>query len=166
MDAGSAANCAMAGAAGGGGGGGGGASTTGGGGGGGGGIFFLQPAANTIKKMVAHTITIFREFNMNISSCIPLDFSLLVPNGGLIAYYPKAYGAKEVGGTSVLYLSAVPFEEIGLRTNVPMEALPETTWRVLELVPDVVSTGSVLLGGIWWITNRRAEVAKKEGRRR
>ena len=72
---------------------------------------------------------------------------------------------QEVGGTSVLYLSAVPFEQIGLRTNVPQETLPETTWRVLELVPDVVSTGSVLLGGIWWITNRRAEVAKKEGRR-
>jgi formate dehydrogenase iron-sulfur subunit len=66
----------------------------------------------------------------------------------------------------VLYLSAVPFEQIGLRTNVPQEPLPETTWRVLELVPDVVSTGSVLLGGIWWITNRRAEVAKKEGRRK
>jgi formate dehydrogenase iron-sulfur subunit len=47
-----------------------------------------------------------------------------------------------------------------------MEPLPETTWRVLELVPDVVSTGTVLLGGIWWITNRRAEVAKKEGRRK
>ena len=44
--------------------------------------------------------------------------------------------------------------------------LPETTWRVLELVPDVVSTGTVMLGGIWWITNRRAEVAKKEGRRK
>ena len=57
-------------------------------------------------------------------------------------------------------------EVIGLRTNVPMEALPETTWRVLELVPDVVSTGTVLLGGIWWITNRRAEVARKEGRRK
>jgi hypothetical protein len=68
MDAGSAANCAMAGAAGGGGGGVGGASTTGGGGGGGGGIFFLQPTANTIRIMVAHTITIFRELNMNISS--------------------------------------------------------------------------------------------------
>jgi formate dehydrogenase iron-sulfur subunit len=81
-------------------------------------------------------------------------------------YYNQVYGVKEVGGTSVLYLSAVPFEQIGLRTNVPMEALPETTWRVLELVPDVVSTGTVLLGGIWWITNRRAEVAKKEGRRR
>src|ERR1035441_5087920 len=81
-------------------------------------------------------------------------------------YYDRIYGLAEVGGTSVLYLSAVPFEQIGLRTNVPMEPLPETTWRVLELVPDVVSTGTVLLGGIWWITNRRAEVAKKEGRRR
>lgn len=81
------------------------------------------------------------------------------------AYYQKIYGITEAGGTSVFYLSAVPFEQIGLRTNVPQEALPETTWRVLELVPDIVSTGSVLLGGIWWITNRRAEVAKKEGRR-
>jgi formate dehydrogenase iron-sulfur subunit len=81
-------------------------------------------------------------------------------------YYQKIYGLKEVGGTSVLYLSAVPFEQIGLRTGVPQEPLPETTWRVLELLPDVVSTGMVLLGGIWWITNRRTEVAKKEGRRK
>jgi formate dehydrogenase iron-sulfur subunit len=80
-------------------------------------------------------------------------------------YYGKIYGEREVGGTSVFYLSAVPFEQIGLRMNVPLEPLPETTWRVLELVPDIVSTGSVLLGGIWWITNRRAEVAKKEGHR-
>jgi formate dehydrogenase iron-sulfur subunit len=81
-------------------------------------------------------------------------------------YYNRIYGLKEVGGTSVLFLSAVPFEQIGLRTNVPQEPLPETTWRVLELLPDVVSTGSVLLGGIWWITNRRAEVARKEGKRK
>jgi len=79
------------------------------------------------------------------------------------AYYGKIYGLKEVGGTSVLYLSAVPFEQIGLRIAVPQEPLPETTWRVLELLPDVVSTGAVLLGGIWWVTNRRTEVARKEG---
>jgi len=80
-------------------------------------------------------------------------------------YYQKIYGVKEVGGTSVLYLSAVPFEQIGLRTRVPQESLPKLTWQVLELVPDVVSTGSVLLGGVWWITNRREEVAKAEGRK-
>ena len=81
-------------------------------------------------------------------------------------YYHKIYGLTEVGGTSVLYLSAVWFEQIGLRTSVPQEPLPETTWRALELLPDVVSTGAMLLGGIWWITNRREEVAKKEGRRK
>src|SRR5690349_18484903 len=80
-------------------------------------------------------------------------------------YYGKIYGIKAVGGTSVLYLSSVPFEQIGLRTGVPQAALPELTWQVLELVPDVVSTGTVLLGGIWWISSRRAEVARKEGKR-
>jgi formate dehydrogenase iron-sulfur subunit len=79
-------------------------------------------------------------------------------------YYHQIYGVQEAGGTSVFYVSAVPFEQIGLRTNVPKEPLPDLTWRVLELVPDVVSTGGVLLGGIWWITNRRAEVARKEGK--
>jgi formate dehydrogenase iron-sulfur subunit len=81
-------------------------------------------------------------------------------------YYQKIYGIKEVGGTSVLILSAAPFEQIGLRAGLPQEPLPETTWRVLELLPDVVSTGTVLLGGIWWITNRRGEVAKAEGKRK
>jgi formate dehydrogenase iron-sulfur subunit len=81
------------------------------------------------------------------------------------AYYNRIYGLKEAGGTSVLYLSAVPFEQIGLKTNVPQESLPKLTWRVLEMLPDVVSTGTVVLGGIWWITNRRGEVAGKEGRR-
>jgi formate dehydrogenase iron-sulfur subunit len=80
-------------------------------------------------------------------------------------YYQKIYGLKEVGGTSVLLLSAVPFEKLGLRTDLPQEAIPALTWRVLELVPDVVSAGSVLLGGIWWITNRRDEVARKEGKK-
>lgn len=80
------------------------------------------------------------------------------------AYYPKVYGIEEVGGTSVFYLSAVPFEQIGLRTNLPNEALPGLTWRALSHVPDVVGLGSVLLGGVYWITHRREEVAAAEGR--
>jgi formate dehydrogenase iron-sulfur subunit len=72
-------------------------------------------------------------------------------------YYSKIYGLRKWAAPRCCILSAVPFEQIGLRTNVPQEPLPELTWRVLELVPDVVSTGSVLLGGIWWITNRRAK---------
>lgn len=78
-------------------------------------------------------------------------------------YYPRIYGLREAGGTSVLFLAAVPFEQLGLKSNLPPEPMPALTWGVLSHVPDVVSVGSVLLGGIWWITNRRDEVAAAEG---
>jgi formate dehydrogenase iron-sulfur subunit len=80
-------------------------------------------------------------------------------------YNGRIYGVQEVGGTSVLMLAAVPFNEIGLRTKLPLEALPVLTWRALSHVPDVATMGSVLLGGVWWITHRRDEVAAVEGRR-
>jgi formate dehydrogenase iron-sulfur subunit len=35
---------------------------------------------------------------------------------------------------------------------------------VLSFVPDIASVGSVLLGGVYWITHRREAVAKAEGR--
>ncbi len=77
-------------------------------------------------------------------------------------YVNHIYGLTEVGGTSVLVLSSVPLEEFGYPKNVISEAMPLLTFRVLNRVPDVASLGGVLLGGIWWITNRRAEVAAAE----
>lgn len=79
-------------------------------------------------------------------------------------YCDHIYGLEEVGGTSVLFLSAVPFEELGLRAQLPNQSLPVLTWRVLSLVPDIVAVGTVLLGGVWWITHRREEVAAAESR--
>lgn len=79
-------------------------------------------------------------------------------------YVNKIYGAKEVGGTSVLLLSSVPFETFGYRGDLPTDGLPGRTFAVLSHIPDVVSLGFVLLGGIYWITNRRADVALAEGR--
>jgi len=81
------------------------------------------------------------------------------------AYHQKIYGIDEVGGTSVLMIAAVPFEQLGLPANLPREALPQRTWKALETIPSLVSVGSVLLGGVYWITHRRDEVAKAEGRR-
>ena len=81
-------------------------------------------------------------------------------------YHQRIYGIKEVGGTSVLYLSAVPFEKIGLRTNLPTEPIPAFTWRALRFVPDIATVGTTLLGGIWWITHRREDVARDEARER
>jgi formate dehydrogenase iron-sulfur subunit len=77
-------------------------------------------------------------------------------------YVNHIYGLTEVGGTSVLLLSSVAFEDFGYRTDMVTEPMPVLTYRVLTHVPDLVSLGSVLLGGIWWITNRRTAVAAAE----
>ena len=77
-------------------------------------------------------------------------------------YFQHIYGKEEVGGTSVLYLSAVPFEQLGLPANLPTDPMPLLTYRVLSKIPNLVTLGGLLLGGIWWITNRREEVAKAE----
>jgi formate dehydrogenase iron-sulfur subunit len=42
-------------------------------------------------------------------------------------YYQKIYGLKEVGGTSVLYLSAVPFEQEFPRNRFPKP--PGASWN-------------------------------------
>lgn len=73
-------------------------------------------------------------------------------------YVPRIYGLEEVGGTSVLILSGVPFASLGLRTDLPPAPLPMLTWRVLSKIPDFVIVGGAFLYGIWWITNRRSKV--------
>ena len=77
-------------------------------------------------------------------------------------YIDKIYGQHEVGGTSILYISSVPFEQLGFKTQLGTTPLPTHTWNALSKVPGVVSVGGVLLAGIWWITNRRIEVQRYE----
>ena len=79
-------------------------------------------------------------------------------------YVAHIFGEHEVGGTSVLMLSSVPFEQFGFNTELPREPLPMLTYRVLERVPDFVPLGGILLGGIYWITHRREEVALAESK--
>jgi len=59
-------------------------------------------------------------------------------------------------------LSSVPFEEFGYRTDFPRDPLPLRTYQVLSRIPDFVPLGGILLGGVWWITHRREEVAAAE----
>jgi formate dehydrogenase iron-sulfur subunit len=77
-------------------------------------------------------------------------------------YVQKIYGEHDAGGTSVLYLSAVPFEQFGLPGNLPDQPLPMLTFRVLSKVPPFVACGGMVLTFLWWITQRRAEVARVE----
>lgn len=77
-------------------------------------------------------------------------------------YVHRIYGLEEVGGTSILYLTNVPFENLGFKTQLQKNAMPMLTWNALSQIPGVVGVGGVLLYGIWWITNRRSEVERVE----
>jgi formate dehydrogenase iron-sulfur subunit len=80
-------------------------------------------------------------------------------------YVDHVYGLEEAGGTSVLMLSSVPFEDLGLATRLPRQPLPLLTWEVLSKVPDFVALAGGLLYGLFWITKRREEVAAFERER-
>jgi formate dehydrogenase iron-sulfur subunit len=81
-------------------------------------------------------------------------------------YVDYIYGLQEVGGTSVMYISNVPFEQLGLPMNVPKEPIPELSWRVLSQIPKYAVAASVVLFGVRWITSRRSEVARFEAEER
>ena len=77
-------------------------------------------------------------------------------------YVDRIFGQEDVGGTSMLYLSPVAFEQVGFDTRLGTTPMPLLTHNAMEKIPSVVSVGAVLLGGIWWITKRRDEVQKHE----
>jgi formate dehydrogenase iron-sulfur subunit len=77
-------------------------------------------------------------------------------------YYQHIYGIEEVGGTAMLLLAAVPFEQLGVRAGLPHTPLPLLTWRALSEIPSIVTVCSVLLGGVWWLSHRREEVQAAE----
>jgi formate dehydrogenase iron-sulfur subunit len=78
-------------------------------------------------------------------------------------YHPHIYGVSEAGGTSVLYLSPVPFEDLEFDTTVADFPLPDLTWRLLLHVPNIVLLGTGFLGASYWLYRRREDVAAAEG---
>ncbi len=52
-------------------------------------------------------------------------------------YIDEIYGESEVGGTEWLYLSSVPFDQLGFRTDLSHESVPKLTQNFLYSVPVV-----------------------------
>jgi len=77
-------------------------------------------------------------------------------------YVDNIYGENEMGGTSWLHLSAVPFKDIGMREDLGTTPAPELTAGALSVVPMVVGLWPVLLGGVYAINKRRAKIEKRE----
>lgn len=74
-------------------------------------------------------------------------------------YIDHIFGEREVGGTAVFYLSSVPFDQLGFPSNLPTLPLPNLTWEVLSQIPKFSVAAGILMYGVWWIIDRREEVA-------
>ncbi|HEY6009899.1 MAG TPA: 4Fe-4S dicluster domain-containing protein [Nitrospirota bacterium] len=59
-------------------------------------------------------------------------------------YVNHIYGKEEAGGTAWVYLSAVPFDQLGFNTKIPNVKLPQLTWNMLGEIPYKV--GALVLG--------------------
>ena len=70
-------------------------------------------------------------------------------------YVDHIYGEKEAGGTTVLYLSAVPFEKLGF-PDVGEKSYPGFSSFALHAVPPAVMALGALLGGTYAFLKRRA----------
>jgi formate dehydrogenase iron-sulfur subunit len=74
-------------------------------------------------------------------------------------YVQRIWGAKEVGGTSVLYISDVDIKLTGLdEPVVDEESIPHRTTKILHQMPTVFGGMAVLMAGLYWVIKRRQKV--------
>jgi Fe-S-cluster-containing dehydrogenase component len=75
-------------------------------------------------------------------------------------YIEHIYGEYEVGGTSHLYLSSVPFEQIGFRKDLGTVAYPEYSTGFLYAVPFIFVLWPLVMLGISRATKKSKEDEK------
>jgi ferredoxin len=77
-------------------------------------------------------------------------------------YINHVYGEHEMGGTSWLYISGVPFREIGLREDLGTTPAPKFTKGALSVVPMVTGLWPLLLVGLYAVNKRKDRIAAEE----
>jgi len=76
-------------------------------------------------------------------------------------YVDHVWGETEVGGTSVLYVADISLGFLGWSEELGESALPHLTWASLKKVPWMVAGMGSLMGGVYWIINRRMKLAAR-----
>ncbi|KAF0218650.1 MAG: formate dehydrogenase beta [Geobacteraceae bacterium] len=80
-------------------------------------------------------------------------------------YYKFIYGKEEAGGTSVLYLTHQPLDELGFK-KVTLRPLPSYTWQALRLVPGIFLTVGGSLSMISWFQHRKDRIRAEEAEKK
>ncbi len=77
-------------------------------------------------------------------------------------YVPHIYGAEEVGGTSWMYISDVPFDKLGFNTELGTTTATKYSNSWMKKVPYIAIGWAALATAISVYTKRRAENEKKK----
>ncbi len=73
-----------------------------------------------------------------------------------VTYVKQIYGEKEIGGTSMLYLSAVPFDAMGF-PSLPEEPPSEVSQTIMHSTPLVAAVVASVLTGTYLLTQRHED---------
>ena len=77
-------------------------------------------------------------------------------------YVDHIYGEHEMGGTSWLYISSVPFTDVGMREDLGVTSAPKLTSGALSAVPIIAGLWPVLLMGIYAVSKRKEIIFNNE----
>lgn len=75
-------------------------------------------------------------------------------------YVNHIFGENEVGGTTLLYISPVQFEELGF-PKVGTEPVTKLSEQVISYVPYGLGGLAVVLSGLYWFFQRRERLQKE-----
>jgi formate dehydrogenase iron-sulfur subunit len=89
---------------------------------------------------------------------IKLGHKLIDENPG--SYEDHIYGETEVGGTAWMYLSGVPFEEMGFDTDLGTQPIISYVKEFLTLVPMVLTIWPALFAGFYLLANRKEKTGQ------
>ena len=76
-------------------------------------------------------------------------------------YINHIYGEKEVGGTCWMYISDVPFGDLGFPTNLPEKSVPANIHGFTRFTIPIFAVGAAAWTGAYLYTNRRHHVAQE-----
>jgi Fe-S-cluster-containing dehydrogenase component len=77
-------------------------------------------------------------------------------------YVDHIYGEHEMGGTSWMYISGTPFNELGMREDLGIIPAPQLTAGALSSVPIIAGLWPALLVGIYAVSKRKEKIAQGE----
>jgi len=77
-------------------------------------------------------------------------------------YVNRIYGETEAGGTGWLYMSAVPFADLGFPVDLGDRSMPSYARAAKDAVPPIILGVGALLGGFYWFSRRRTRLEKEK----